>query len=157
MRPARFQQFALASYQAAGLHAEPWAEGTSRPFGVKIRLPGGAEVWHAVTTQPRDGDRPDEPEEPVEKDAPQPVDVPELPAGRVPVVVVERYLAALLTNAGSAEIARVYGYTDREQRGSVAGFGVEFWSGAKAFAPFVHALRPGQAAPGQGFDLPREV
>ncbi|WP_062207354.1 hypothetical protein [Streptomyces sp. NBRC 109706] len=157
MRPARFQQFAIAAYQAAGLQAEPWTEGTTRPFGVKVRLPGGAEIWHAITTQPRDGDRQEEPEQPVEKEAPHPVDVPELPAGRAPVAAVERYLAALISNAGSAEVSRVYGYSDREQSGSTAGFGVEFWSGAKAFAPFVHAMRPGQTSPGQEFDLPREV
>lgn len=156
MRPARFQQFAISVYQAAGLAAEPWEEGTARPRGIKLRLPSGAEIWHAITTQPRDGDRPDEPEQPVEKDAPQPVDVPELPAGRVPVTTVERYLAALLTNAGSNEISRVYTYSGREQSGSTQGVGVEFWSGAKAFAPLVHAMRPGQS-PGQGFDLPQEV
>ncbi|RBM04530.1 hypothetical protein [Streptomyces sp. PT12] len=156
MRPARFQQFAIDTYRAAGLGAEPWNEKSKRPYGVKVRLASGAEVWHAITTQSRDGDDFERPEEPVEKDAPEPVAVPELGAGRVRLLDVERHLVALLTNAGSTEMARVYGYSDREQPGRSPGFGVEFHSGARAFAPFVHAMRSGQA-PGQPFDLPAEV
>ncbi|WP_049580410.1 hypothetical protein [Streptomyces sp. SBT349] len=156
MRPARFQQYAITAYRAAGLEAQPWTEGAKRPFGVKVRFGSGAEVWHAVTTQPREGDVPEQPEEPLEKDAPEPVAVPELGAGRLPIPTVERYLVALLTNAGNTEVARVYAYSDRDQPGSTSGLGVEFHSGAKAFAPFVHAMPPGRT-PGREFDLPQEV
>ncbi len=156
MRPARFQQFAIDTYRAAGLRAEPWTEGDRRPYGVKVGLPSGAEVWHAITVQSPDGERYDQDEQPVEKDAPEPVAVPELGAGRMRLADVERHLAALLTNTGSPEIVKCWTYSDREQPATTPGLGVEFWSGGRAFLPFAHALRAG-ADPGREFDLPTEI
>ncbi|TDC23409.1 hypothetical protein E1265_12790 [Streptomyces sp. 8K308] len=49
---------------------------------------------------------------------------------------IELDLAAILSNAGSKEILRTYGYSDREQPPSHPGVGVVFRSGAKAFCMF---------------------
>ncbi|RKN45831.1 hypothetical protein [Streptomyces hoynatensis] len=155
MRPQRFQQFALDTYQAAGLAAEPWEEKTKRPLGIVVTLPGGSRLWHAINAQARDGDTYDQPEEPVEKDAPEPVPVPELGA-RIRIADAEHYLSALLNNAGNRELAGVYCYSDREQPGSTRGFGLHFHSGARIFVPFVRAARAGQS-PGKDFDLPQEI
>ncbi|WP_129842609.1 hypothetical protein [Streptomyces sp. RFCAC02] len=156
MRPERFQQFAIATYQAAGLRAEPWADGTTRPHGVRLHLPSGAEIRHAITAQAREGDRYDGPEEPVEKDAPEPVTVPELGEGRVALTDVERHLAALLTNTGLREMARCWAYSDREQAPKTPGVGCAFHNGAKIFTPFVHAAGPGKS-PGPAYDMPQEI
>ncbi|ARQ70324.1 hypothetical protein [Streptomyces marincola] len=156
MRPDRFQQFAIDAYRGAGLQAEAWTEGTKRPFGVVVTVPGGARLWHAITVQSAEGERYDQDEQPVEKEAPAPVTVPELGAGRVSLGVLEEYLAALLTNTGSPEIVKTWRYSDREQAGTTPGLGVEFWSGARAYAPFVLAARAG-GSPGAPFDLPSEV
>ncbi|MEV1008651.1 hypothetical protein [Streptomyces sp. NPDC049881] len=133
MRPERFQQFVIDTYRAAGLEAEPWADGTRRPFGVAVTLPGGARTRHAITVQSRDGDRYADPEETVEGEAPAPADIPAPGGGRPAPAAVESYLTAVLTNAGSREIIRVYAYSDREQPATRPGFGVLFHSGARAF------------------------
>ncbi|MGK5533280.1 hypothetical protein [Streptomyces sp. URMC 129] len=159
MRPERFQQFALDAYaQASGIgQAEPWSDGTKRPLGIKVRFASGAEIWHGITAQPRDGDRYDEPEQPVEKQAPDPLPLPDLGGGRIRITDAELYVAAVLNNTGSPEIARCYGYSHgRQQAPAIPGVGVEFWSGARIFMPFVHALRSGQT-PGKEYDLPQEV
>jgi hypothetical protein len=132
MRPERFMEFAVQTYAAAGLTAEPWQEGTERPFGVRVRLPGGAEVRHAITVQSADGDDFTQTEKPVEAEALDPVGVPELTAAPA-APEIERYLAALITNAGSREVSRVYGYSDRKQPSKYPGLGVEFHSGARIY------------------------
>lgn len=155
MRPQRFQRFALDTYQAAGLAAEAWEEGTKRPLGIVVTLPNGSRIWHGINGQARPGDKYDQPEEPVEKDAPEPVPVPE-PGARIRIVEAEHYLSALLNNAGSREVERVYCYSDREQPGSSRGFGLHFHSGARIFVPFVRAARAGQS-PGKDYELPQEI
>ncbi|WP_052852343.1 hypothetical protein [Streptomyces avicenniae] len=136
MRPQRFQQFAIDAYQAAGMKAEPWSEGTKRPLGVALTLPNGAQLRHAVSGQSRDGDAYGEAEQPVEGEAPAPVPVPDLGRGAEPRQV-EAYLAAVLTNTGHPEILRAYAYGDREQPPKHAGVGVVFHSGAKVYCLFV--------------------
>lgn len=155
MRPQRYMQFAADAYRAADLHAEPWTE-SSRPFGIKVRLASGAEVWHAITAQSREGEQFDEPEQPVEGEPPAPVEVPSLGTGRTRVTDIERYLTALVINTGSPEIAQGYAYSEGSKTGNTPGYGVRFHSGARVFAPFVHVLRPGQT-PGKEFDVPQEV
>ncbi|WP_062206811.1 hypothetical protein [Streptomyces sp. NBRC 109706] len=152
MRPARFQEFAGDSYAAAGAvqEVESWSEGTARPFGLVVTFASGARLWQAVTAQAAPG------EESVERAAPEPVPLPELGAGRLRLPEVERYLVAVLANAGCAEIARVWGYTDREPPASTPGLGVEFHSGARVFAPFVHAAGRGQQR-GDAYELAAEV
>lgn len=156
MRPARYQQFAIDTYRAAGLAAEPWEESTRRPYGVCVTLPSGARLWHAITAQARPGDDYSGPEEPVVKDAPAPLPVPEIGTGRVPVPRLELYLAALINNGGSGEIEAVYGYSDRPTPPTTPGYGVRFWSEARAFAPFVRSAAPGRDG-GAAFDLPKEI
>ncbi|SFD28839.1 hypothetical protein [Streptomyces aidingensis] len=156
MRPQRFMDFAVRTYSAAGLEAEPWQDGTKRPFGVRVRLPGGGQIWHAVTAAAPPGEDYAAPEQPVEKEAPAPVPLPALGNGPVPVPAAEQYLAALLTNAGSLEIIRAYGYSGREASSQNPGLGVEFHSGGKIHCVFVHAARAGQQR-GQEYALPGEI
>lgn len=161
MRPQRFQEFAVAAYaDAPGVRAaEVWSDGVRRPFGIVVTVEPGVVVRHAITVQARDGDDYREPERPVQGEAPAPMDVPGLgtgEGGRVRVADLEQYLAAVLNNAGSAEIAGTYTYSGREQRGSIPGLGVTFHDGGKAFLPFVHVHRPGQGA-GEAYALPSEV
>lgn len=136
MRPQRFQEYALEAYRAAGLQAEPWQDGTSRPFGIRVTLPGGAQAAHAITFQSAEGEKYSEPEQPVEKDAPEALPVPDLGAGKPAAPQLELYLAALVNNAGSQEIARVWAYSDREHPPQNPGFGVEFHTGARAYCMF---------------------
>ncbi|GAA3864118.1 hypothetical protein [Streptomyces sedi] len=157
MRPARYQQFAIDTYRAAGLAAEPWEEGTRRPYGVCVTLPSGARLWHAITAQARPGDDGSQPEEPVVKEAPNPLPLPEIETGRVPVPRLELYLSALINNAGSGEIESVYGYSDRSTPPTTPGFGVRFWSEARIYAPFVRSAAPGGRDGGAAFDLPAEI
>ncbi|GAB2880683.1 hypothetical protein [Streptomyces mayteni] len=132
MRPQRFQQFAIDAYRAAGIQAEPWSEDTKRPMGIALTLPTGQQIRHAITAQSREGEKYAEPEQPVEKEAPAPVAVPELGKGADPRQV-EGYLAAVLNNSGSTEILRTYGYSDHTPPAMHPGFGVIFHSGARVF------------------------
>ncbi|GGT84753.1 hypothetical protein [Streptomyces violascens] len=56
----------------------------------------------------------------------------------------EAYLAAVLTNSDSSEIAEVYGYSHRPTPAMHPGIGVLFRNGARIFMPFVHTAQPGQ-------------
>ncbi|WP_165985997.1 hypothetical protein [Streptomyces sp. YIM 98790] len=156
MRPQRFMDFAVRTYTAAGLQAEPWQEGTKRPFGVQVTLPNGGQIWHAITAVAVPGEDYAAPEQPVEKEAPTPVPLPSIGSGPVPVPEVERYLAALMTNSGSPEIARAYGYSGRESSSQYPGFGIEFHSEAKVHCVFVYGARAGQQR-GQEHAVPKEV
>ncbi|GAA1914299.1 hypothetical protein GCM10009716_24710 [Streptomyces sodiiphilus] len=160
MRPDRFRDYALDAYRAApGIAAaELWADGTRRPFGIKVSLAGGAQIWQAITAQARPGANPAEPERPEEGEVPDMPAVP-TPAGPGPVALalVEQMLAGALVSAGSREIARAYTYSAERQGAANPGVGVHFHSGARVFAPFVHALRPGERAPGREYDLPDAV
>ncbi|WP_182605366.1 hypothetical protein [Streptomyces alkaliphilus] len=94
----------------------------------------------------------------MEKGPPAEIPVPELGTGRgIPLVDIERYLAAVLNNSGSPEIERTYSYRDREQPSITSGIGVVFHSGARIFAPFVHVMRAGERTSGRPYDLPSEV
>ncbi|NJQ04938.1 hypothetical protein [Streptomyces lonarensis] len=156
MRPERFRDFAVQSYTTAGLAAEPWDDGNKRPLGVKVTLPSGAQVWHAVTVQSPEGEKSSEPEKIVEGDAPASEPLPDL-TSRVPVPTVEAFLAGTIRNAGSTEVSGVYSYSGRETPSVHPGFGVTFHSGAKAFCVFVHVAGPGQGRPGNAYDIPTEV
>jgi len=128
MRIARFQEFALQTYrQAPGIvDARPWEDGTNRPFGIEVQLAAGATVRHAITRVRVEDEDLNAEEQPVEGEAPPPVDdVPE-PSGRRDRATAG-YLAALLTNSGNAELAHTYVY-DSEHN---PGLGAVFHSGAK--------------------------
>ncbi|NUK26892.1 hypothetical protein [Streptomyces lunaelactis] len=69
----------------------------------------------------------------------------------------ELYLAALLINAASDEIARVvYGYSDRAAPAMHPGVGVDFISGARANLPIIHTARAGQGRGRSAFHLQSE-
>lgn len=121
MRIDRFQEHLLSVYNAtSGVQAETWSDGTKRPSGMRIKLPNGTEVRHALTRVRVPDEDLDAPEEPVLGDPPPelPVPSPSTPA---------EYLAAVLANSGNQEMARVWVYESAER----PGLGVEFHSGAK--------------------------
>ncbi|WP_146057147.1 MULTISPECIES: hypothetical protein [unclassified Streptomyces] len=157
MRPDRFRDCAVEAYRAAGLTAEPWTDGTRRPFGVKVTLPSGAQIWHAVTVQSPEGDDPNQPEKIVRGAAPEAVELPDL-SGRSSVQAVEEFLAGAVANSGNEEISGVYAYSaSRSGSSSVyPGFGVKFHSGAKIYCVFVRAGAPGRE-PGSEYDIPKEI
>jgi hypothetical protein len=158
MRPERFQEFALAAYrQAPGIQAaEPWQDGTKRPYGIRVTLASGANLWHSITGQSKEGDDYSQPEEPLEKEAPEPVTLPEIGGGPVPLKTLEAYLAAVVNNTGHREIAATYTYSERPLPPKNPGFGVHFHSGARIFCVFVQAAGPG-ARPGGEYDLPQQI
>lgn len=158
MRPARFQEFALKTLTAAPgvVSVEPWNDGTTRPYGLKVTLVGGAQVWPAITAVGAPGEKYSEPEAPVEGEVLPEVPLPDLPAGKIPVTTVEAFLVAAMTNAGSREIAQVYGYSDRPTPSLHPGLGVIFHNGAKINMGFVQALSAGRS-PGRAWDVPTAV
>ncbi|WP_130798735.1 hypothetical protein [Streptomyces otsuchiensis] len=124
---------------------------------MKVTLPSGALIWHAITVQSQEGDDPSQPEKVVRGTAPEPVELPEL-AGRVPVQSVEEFLAGAVANLGNEEVSHVYAYS-ASRSGSTSvypGFGVKFHSGAKAYCVFVRAGAPGREPSGE-HDVPREI
>ncbi|GHJ28223.1 hypothetical protein [Streptomyces hygroscopicus] len=160
MRPQRFQDWAVDALRQGTevAEVEPWQDGRNRPYGLKTRFRTGAEIWMGITAVAPPGEDYSQPEQPVEGEPPAAVPVPELVGanGKVSVTQAERHLAALLNNAGSAEVAGAYGYSDRADPALNPGVGVDFHSGGKIHCVFVHALRPGQN-PGTQYDLPAEV
>ncbi|MFE4873847.1 hypothetical protein [Streptomyces sp. NPDC056682] len=66
-------------------------------------------------------------------------------AGKVSPLRAGAYLAAVLMNAGSTEIAEVYGYTPRAgQAAQNLGLGGVLHDGARLYGPFVHTAQAGQ-------------
>lgn len=157
MRPARFQEFAQKTLTGAPgiLAVDAWNEGTVRPYGLKVTLGTGAQVWPAITAVAAPGERYDQPEAPVEAEPPAEIPAPTLD-GKLPITEVEKVLASALAASGNPEIRRVYCYSDRKQPNLHPGVGVEFHSGAKINLPIVHAMRAGQT-PGRPYTLPETV
>lgn len=121
MRIDRFQEHLLSVYGATpGIEAKAWSDGTRRPHGMRITLPNGTEVRHALTRVRAPEEDIEAPEDPVLGEPPPelPVPPPENPA---------EYLAAVLANSGSKELARIWVYESSER----PGLGIEFHSGAK--------------------------
>jgi hypothetical protein len=160
MRPQRFQEFAVNTFRAGKevTNATPWTEQTKRPFGVKVHFSTGAQLWLGITAMAAPGEDYSQPETPVSSEPPADMAVPELYVnGKVSIAKAELYLAALINNAGSAEVARVYGYSDRPTPAMHPGLGVDFHNGSKIQMVFVHAVRAGQDSPTAEYDLPTEV
>ncbi|MGW1871184.1 hypothetical protein ACWCPS_37295 [Streptomyces mauvecolor] len=67
-------------------------------------------------------------------------------ASKVSSQRAEAYLTAVLTSAGSSEIAEVYGYSHRpgQRPAQNPGLGVILRNGARLYVPFVHTAQPGQ-------------
>lgn len=135
MRPARFQEFAITAFRRGGevAAAEPWQEGTTRPYGVRVEFGTGAVIHVSLTAVPPPGENFCEPEAPVTAEPPSQVAVPELYEGGKPTPQrAELYLAALLNNSGNPEVARTYAYSARETPPMNPGLGVDFHNGGKA-------------------------
>ena len=159
MRPQRLMEFVVETLgkapEAGG--AVPWQEGGVRPFGVQVTFVTGSEMWLGVMAAAAPGESYDQPEVPVTAEPPAEVAVPELlEGGKVSPLSAEAWIAAVLANAGSAEIKRVYGYSDGAtvtRPTSAPGVGLEFHSTGKGFLPFVHTARAGQGKGSRAFDL----
>jgi len=147
MRPDRFERLLADAINADGrLTAVTYAEASrdrSR-YGLVLTGPGGASVDVQIVARSAVGDRYEQPEEPV-TGAEQPrVDVPDpLAGGGVPMVALERYLAALARNAAPAEVEGTSVFQERESVGAVRyGAAVEYRDGS---AIYLYVLRAGQA------------
>ncbi|MFD0343994.1 hypothetical protein ACFVH0_35910 [Streptomyces sp. NPDC127117] len=157
MRPARFQEFAVETLLKAPdvKAAEPWQE-EGRPFGIHVTFSTGSQLWAAITAAST-SDKYDRPEVPVIDVPPAEVPVPDLyDDGKITPSRAEQYLAAMLTNAGNAEIAQVYTYTSGERAAEPnnhPGVGLVFHSESRIFVLFQHTARAGQGKGGQPFDL----
>jgi len=159
VRSERFQQFCLdALAKGPDIQAvEPWSEEGSRPRGLAITFSSGAQLWTGITGVAAPGEKLDQPEAPVTGMPPAEVSLPSLyEQGMITAERAEAYLAALLINAASDEIARAYSYSDRPTPAMHPGVGVEFHSGARANLPFVHTARPGQGRGRNAFQLQSE-
>ncbi|MFF9074933.1 hypothetical protein ACF1FX_27050 [Streptomyces sp. NPDC014646] len=157
MRPQRFQEFAVETLLKAPDVGDvaPWQD-DHRPFGIRIAFSSGAQLWVAITAAALSDDY-DRPEVPVLDVPPTEVPVPDVyEDGKITPARAEQYLAAVLTNSGSAEIRRVYGYTTGERATDPShnpGLGMEFHSNSKIFMLFAHTARPGQGQGGKPFEL----
>ncbi|WP_228995169.1 hypothetical protein [Streptomyces sp. DH8] len=155
MRPARFQTFAVDALAKAPdvKSVDPWQE-ESRPFGVHIMFMSGAQIWAAITATAAPGEDYNQPENPVSYEAPGEVAYPDLyDGGKVTPQLAERYLAAALTNSGSAEIDSVYAYSVKDPATNHPGVGVRFHSEARIQLLFQHTARAGQDKGARPFDL----
>lgn len=129
MRIDRFQELAVAAYQEAPeiVSAQPWSDGTRRPYGIEVQLADGKTVRHAITRVRVQGEDLEQPEEPVLGEPPAPIEPRPAPAGVRDRQTAE-FLAAVLAGTGNKEVARVYAYDQTSQN---PGLGVEFHSGSK--------------------------
>jgi hypothetical protein len=135
MRPARFQEFAMTAFQRGPevSSVEPWQDGTNRPYGVQVRFNAGTVMRLSITAVSATGEKYSEPEEPVTATPPGEIPLPDLfDGGKITPQRAELYLAALLNNSGSPEIAGTYAYSARETPAMYPGLGVDFHSGGKA-------------------------
>lgn len=135
MRPARFQEFAVTAFQRGSevSAAEPWQDGTKRPYGVRVKFNTGTVFHVSITTVTPPGENFQKSESPVTAEPPAEIPVPDLyDAGKVTPHRAELYLAALLNNAGNPEVAETFAYSDRETPPMNAGLGVNFHNGGKA-------------------------
>lgn len=127
MRPIRFNPWLIDLVDAnlpEGVKRIDWAE-----TGVQNDAGMGKGTWGLVLESPaggllylqavHSGGEYDKPEVIVEKDAPDPVATVDLVPvdGRLNLVNVEQWLAALIVNAGNRELASVETYSTREKPG----------------------------------------
>ena len=86
---------------APGIAAvDAWNDGTVRPFGLKVTLASGAQVWPAITAVAAPGENYDQPETPVTGEPPAQLPAPALD-GKVPMTAVEQLLASALAASGN--------------------------------------------------------
>lgn len=129
MRIDRFQSFAIEAYRQAPevTEAQPWSDGTKRPYGVEVRLANGRTVRHALTMVTPPGEDVAEPEQIVEGEPAPPIEPRPQPGG-VRDRQTAAFLASALANAGNRELARVYVY---DENSTHAGLGTEGHNGTK--------------------------
>lgn len=151
VRPARFETHLLQLIRDDPQPTGAWtfaACGVSDPpLGVVLGLPTGALVYLQCAALPYTGDHYDRPEQPATGPAPQPLSMPVLPspAGLTPLVLVERYLGALLTADTGGELALLELYADRDKPTSVPhGLTAIFHNGSRIFLYARHCVPAGR-------------
>lgn len=120
---------------------------TDPPYGVVLSLPTGALAYLQCVGSAWPGDDYSKPDRIDYGPPPPAMTMPLLPTGSAltPLVLVERYLGALLTGAGCGEVATVDLYADRPRRGAVPhGLNVGFHNGAKGFVYVRHCVPAGR-------------
>lgn len=129
MRVERFQEALVEAYSGAPgvVSAQPWQDGTRRPFGVEVQLAGGRTVRHAITRVRVQGEDVAQLEQVTEGEPPTPVEPWPEPKG-VRDRQTAAFLAAAVSAAGLRELSRVYVYGEASQH---AGLGAECHSGAR--------------------------
>lgn len=169
MRPARFQALLAEAARHVpvvdGVKTLADAGHTEHPFGVVTHLTDGAQLWWSLTVQSRSGDSYTEPEtEPISGERPEPIAMPDFPAGQVETADVELALAAqLLALDTHAEIKEIQRFSPRTEYSAIPyGLKVVFHPGgpnaAKAFVNSLAAVRAGQDAPrGRWYEVPATV
>lgn len=129
MRIPEFQQLAVQAYRAAPEveSAEPFSDGTKRPYGVEIRLRTGTTVRHAMTRVRVDGEDLDQSEPEGTGTPPEPVEGRPEPKGSRDRATAQ-FLAACLADTGDERMSTVYAYGEEAQH---PGVGVQFHNGSK--------------------------
>lgn len=161
MRPARFEPFmkdlveqSMATGDAPAVAGVATFReiGYDIPSGLRFTLTTGASVYvQFVHGAPRGGSPVDEPERIIEGEPP--AQVPgvrvELHGGKVPMVSLEQWLAALVINSQSRELASLERYSTRDQsrRGfHQYGLTILWHSTGEAYAYVRHTLPAGETA-----------
>lgn len=167
MRPARFETFLSELFrqvpeQVTDVRTVREAGYERCPYGLVVTCATGARLLLQIVGTTAPGDKLSEPEQIVEGDTtPAEQPVPELvDGGRVRLDRVDRYLAALVANSGSREVADIEVFSQRaEPRAVRYGARFAFHSGAVTYVYVVHALPPGRHdwPAGREFDVPATV
>jgi hypothetical protein len=169
MRPARFETLLADAARhipvVDGVKTLADAGHTEHPFGVAAHLRDGAQAWWSFTVQSRSDDRYSEPEaEPISGERPEPIAMPEFPAGDVAMSDLELALASqLLALDTHAEIKEIQRFSQWPDKGAIPyGLKVVFHPGgadaAKAFVNSLATVRAGQDAPrGRWYEVPATV
>lgn len=147
VRPARFAQHLLDLVRADPQPTGAWhfteCGYTRAPYGIVLGLPSRALVyWQCVATS-WPGEDYGQPEQPAHGPPPPAQSMPTLPeAGLTQMLLVERYLGALLTaSRDDGELRTVELYGDRERPGAVAyGMNLRWHNGSSVFLYARHCL-----------------
>ncbi|MDX3076685.1 hypothetical protein [Streptomyces sp. MI02-7b] len=140
MRPDRFETFAIDTVRQAGhplvskvLTLKEAGEGR-QPYGLEVQFTTGTALRWQIIAESAPGDKYDQPEVPVEGEAPM------APLGEVDLaakpdrVSGEAWLAHLLSAAGSKELASIEEWSKREEtKAGHHGMTLRFHSGAKVY------------------------
>ncbi|MER6350703.1 hypothetical protein ABT186_02305 [Streptomyces sp. NPDC001634] len=147
MRPARLELLLVDAINADGrLTARTYKEAgqTRSPYGIVATSRTGVPIDVQIVGRLADGERHDQPAQPVTGDPHPHLDAPD-PAetGRVDLALFERYLASLAVSVAANETSSVALYQDRKEPGAVRyGATLSYHNGA---AIFLYVLSAGSS------------